>query len=237
MRKYTLVIFIISLIISNTFVSSNYAEAKSKRQTKKTEKVKTKNKKRYSTNHRKPYPPFQSLMILEKYFPEYKQIISESKVTQIQPISYSEAVDKNNIFYDNNLKAKLLININNWLGTPYKRGGHSKAGVDCSNFTSCIIEEIFGGNFPRSPKAQVKFFKPIDKIEDLQFGDFIFFSGTRKSSNRISHVGIYIGNGCFAHSSSSSRHWGVVFTHINSGNYMKRFRFGGRLNKSSWVKL
>lgn len=233
MRKFIIVFIISTFLISYAIIPENL-EAKSKKQSKKIEKIKS--KKKYTKRYRKSQTPSQSLIILEKYFPEYKSIIASLNKNIIQTISQKNQVS-NSIFNDNNTKAKLLININDWLGTPYKRGGHSKAGVDCSNFTSCMIEELFGSKFPRSPGAQVKYFKPIYKIEDLQFGDFVFFSGTRASSKRIGHVGIYIGNGCFAHSSSASNRWGVVYTHISESNYLKRFRFGGRFDISSWVKL
>ena len=64
----------------------------------------------------------------------------------------------------------------------------------------------------------------------MQFGDLIFFSGRNKKAKRLGHVGFYIGNGLFAHSSSGR---GVIYTHISQGNYTERFRQGGRLPTES----
>jgi len=71
-------------------------------------------------------------------------------------------------------------------------------------------------------------FPKIEKMEDLQFGDLVFFSGRRIKSKRIGHVGIYIGNGLFAHSQTSSR---VTYTLLSDGYYTARYRFGARIPK------
>lgn len=168
----------------------------------------------------------ESLSRLYKYCPEYFILSTESTQAKFLPV-VDNINFSNSIFSDDNLRAKLIDNINTWLGTPYRFSGRSKRGIDCSNFVSCLLEETIGLRFPAGSNEQSSYFRPIKKIEDMQFGDLIFFSGRNHRSNRIGHVGFYIGNGLFAHSSTGK---GVIYTHINEGYYQDRFRFGGRLN-------
>lgn len=173
----------------------------------------------------------ESLELLKSYQPGYYDITLEENN---QPTNYvlDNNFDNNSIFTDPVLRKDLIENINDWLGTRYRHGGHSKAGVDCSNFTACMVERTLGTRFPCSPGAQATMFNRIDNIEEMQFGDLIFFTGRNKKAKRIGHVGFYLGNGLFAHSSSGR---GVIYTHINQGYYSERFRFGGRFIKDSWA--
>ncbi|MFN3306019.1 MAG: C40 family peptidase [Candidatus Kapaibacteriota bacterium] len=136
-------------------------------------------------------------------------------------------VDANSIFSNEIYKTKLLNTILQWLGTPYKMGGSTKKGIDCSNFVAQILRQTFGINFPANAQTQSRLFNPINDLKELSFGDLIFFSGRNKKSKRIGHVGIYLGNGVFAHSSTGK---GVIITHISEGYYGERFRFGGKLS-------
>lgn len=143
--------------------------------------------------------------------------------------------DERSVFADHFLRSRLIENINDWMGTRYRMGGRSKQGIDCSNFTSVVIKQTLDLDyFPAGAANQSRMFKRINDLDDLQFGDLIFFSGANHRSSRIGHVGIYIGNGVFAHSSSAHMR-GVVYTHISDGIYDKRFRFGGRFIKEKWA--
>lgn len=142
-----------------------------------------------------------------------------------------DGFDHNSIFSDFYLRSALVKELKNWLGTRYRLGGRSKRGVDCSNFVSVLLRDVAGIFIPAGASTQARYFSPIRKLDALQFGDLIFFTGTNWRSSRIGHVGVYLGNGVFAHS-SSSRMRGVVFSHIDESSYLKRFRFGGRLTQS-----
>lgn len=84
---------------------------------------------------------------------------------------------------------------NNWKGTRYRLGGTTKAGIDCSAFVREVMSRAFNKNMPRSTAEQRYVGRSISK-SDLRPGDLVFF---RKNN----HVGVYIGNGKFVHSSSS----------------------------------
>jgi len=104
----------------------------------------------------------------------------------------------------------------NYLSTPYRFGGNSRKGIDCSAFVQRVFHEV-DVDLPRSAREQ---FRVGDKVEreDLQKGDLIFF---RTYAKFPSHVGIYLGDGKMIHASSRSRR--VVVTSIDLPYYQKRF--------------
>lgn len=205
------------------FVPENLYSAKKSKKSKvvKTKKVKEKNKAKI----------LESISKLKQYYPEYYSYISKD-TSFIYNFSRPVNVSKNSIFSSTGLRYDLISTINSWLGVPYRSAGRGRGGVDCSNFVSCITEEATGISIPAGSAGQATMFKPIYSIDSLQFGDLIFFTGRNKKSKRIGHVGYYIGNGLFAHSSSNR---GVIYTHISEGYYNERYRFGGRFDNRNWT--
>lgn len=112
-----------------------------------------------------------------------------------------------------------------FLGTPYKYGGSSKNGFDCSGFVHYIFSH-FKISVPRSSRD---FKGQGTKVELNQAnpGDVILFTGTNSAIREIGHVGIVLknvnGTVDFIHSSSSKNHWGVTITRYNDSGYLKRF--------------
>lgn len=105
--------------------------------------------------------------------------------------------------------------IDNVVGTPYKWGGTTVKGFDCSGFILYIFNQ-YNVKLPRTSKTQAQ--KGIKVAqEDLLPGDLVFFNTYGKN---ISHAGIYIGNGQFAHSSSSN---GVRISKLSEDYYKKRY--------------
>ncbi|MCY1260190.1 NlpC/P60 family protein [compost metagenome] len=87
------------------------------------------------------------------------------------------------------------------IGTPYRFGGRSeKTGFDCSGFVGYLFREEAGINLPRSTREMINMDVPLVSKEDLQPGDLIFFNN--RGRGRVSHTGIYIGDGQFIHSAS-----------------------------------
>ncbi len=111
--------------------------------------------------------------------------------------------------------------IEDWWGTRYRYGGSTKSGVDCSAFTGALNREVFGINLPRTARDQYAACDKIDR-EDLKEGDLVFFN----TRGGVSHVGVYLGNNYFVH---SSVHSGVTISSLEETYYGKKYIGGGRL--------
>src|SRR6201997_995642 len=116
---------------------------------------------------------------------------------------------------------KLFHFVYDWIGTPYRFGGSSKRGIDCSAFTKELYSQVFNMDIERSSRDIFSMVSPVRR-DDLQEGDLVFF---KIHSRRISHVGIYLGDGEFAHASSR----GVAISSLDDGYYNRYFYKGGRL--------
>jgi probable lipoprotein NlpC len=119
-----------------------------------------------------------------------------------------------------------------FLGTPYKYGGTTRSGMDCSGLLLNSFKAV-NVNLPRSSEAQSKVGKEIKKMNDLEPGDLVFFA-TGKSKVVVTHVGLVTDvksrdNIKFIHSSSSL---GVVETNLYADYYLKRFRGARRVIKA-----
>ena len=192
--------------------------------------------KKKTKRNRKSADVNKSLSLLKVHFPEYNNLDYLNEMSFLQDMAYLDEDYNKSIFADYELRYQLINNINKWLGTAYRRGGRTGKGVDCSNFVSVVIEETLGFRFPAGASSQSTYFTPIKNMEDLQFGDLIFFSGSKsKRARGIRHVGIYINDGMFAHSSSASSGRGVKYSLLTDGYYTERFRFGGRFTQSNWA--
>ncbi|MFQ5603659.1 MAG: C40 family peptidase [bacterium] len=107
--------------------------------------------------------------------------------------------------------------IESYLGVPYKWGGSSRSGMDCSGFVRTVYENAAGISLPRKAKDMFKSGRFIEK-QELKFGDLVFFENIENYG--VSHVGIYLGENKFAHASTSK---GVVISNLNEAYYRKRF--------------
>jgi len=115
-------------------------------------------------------------------------------------------------------------------GTPYKWGGTTRAGIDCSGLTGNAFQSI-SVTLPRTADAQALKGEKIKK-DDLKPGDLLFFA-TGKKKREITHVGIVTEvkgkeNVKFIHASSSL---GVIETNLYTEYYLKRFRLARRIIK------
>lgn len=120
----------------------------------------------------------------------------------------------------------LFSEINTWMGTPYGYGQKEKTkGTDCSGFTQEIYRTVYNIALSRSAEAQAAETQEIKK-EELQPGDLVFF---RIQGNRISHVGLYLGNQKFVHATVGA---GVMVNDLNEKYYADRFARAGRVIKA-----
>ena len=108
-----------------------------------------------------------------------------------------------------------------YLGKPYVWAEEGPNAFDCSGLTYNIYGSM-GIEIPRVAREQAKMGKDV-AFKNLHYGDLIFFGSTNKKSKYINHVGIYLGEGWFAHASSKDRK--VTISHFKKEPvYAKRMK-------------
>ena len=123
---------------------------------------------------------------------------------------------------DDGDNAKLYETINSWLGVPYKYGGTDRSGIDCSAFVGIVYREVYGITLHRTANDILRDVSLIGRTQ-LQEGDLLFFTN---SKGKVSHVGIYLKDALFAHSSTSN---GVSVSNLDSKYWSEHFYKGGRV--------
>lgn len=118
--------------------------------------------------------------------------------------------------------SKMMREISRRMGVPYRLGGTTDEGLDCSAYTMVVYQKSIGRQLPRTSAEQSKLGTSVE-LNDLKFGDLVFFNTTGESA---SHVGIYIGDDLFAHASVSL---GVTISSLQSSYYQKRYEGARRI--------
>ena len=156
--------------------------------------------------------------VKNKPIAKYEPIITPSEYKKL--ILSDDKEEKTNITASSNtieapIKKQAFTDFyNEWKNVKYKMGGVSKTGIDCSAFTQKIYKDKFGIELSRSTKTQVNEGIEVAKSE-LQPGDLVFF----KTGKTDRHVGVYVGNNKFLHSSIK----GVQYTSLDKPFYKKNY--------------
>lgn len=164
-----------------------------------------------------------------------------SKPTSTNPEVQTEVSDPDNLasqFFSQVMgvaisatsNTKMYQFIYDWLGTPYRLGGSTEKGIDCSGFAYKLYDKTFNTIIGSNSRNIFSMVNPINKV-DLKQGDLVFF---KIHSSSISHVGVYIGDNKFAHASSSK---GVMISNLDEPYWQRYFYKGGRILESLKEKL
>ena len=121
----------------------------------------------------------------------------------------------------------IISTAKSFLGTPHSSGGLSKSGIDCSGLVYTAFNSHCSKDLPRVAQEMARCGTIISSLNDLRKGDLVFFTGTYNTSKFITHVGIYLGNNNFIHTSSSK---GVSINSIKGSSYWEsKFVYGTRI--------
>ncbi|MGO4707822.1 C40 family peptidase [Chryseobacterium sp. 2TAF14] len=158
-------------------------------------------------------------LLINSFISEKAAVLANAK-NSLKNSEIAKAI-KHNKTIDN-----ILAEAQTYLGTPYRYGGTTRNGIDCSAFVLSVFGAAAGLTLPRVAASQSQEGEAIDK-ENLQKGDLIFFS----HGKRISHVGIVEdvteeGEVKFIHAATSK---GVMISSLNDSYWGPKYRFAKRV--------
>lgn len=210
-----------------------------------------------STNKQSIFPSYTGTMArtngenirVRNYPSEYSQVIATVDYTDVYILGQNDAWYRVKVDGTDGWIAKSLIDIKGqsfipyskvlgeeiveygkqFIGTPYVWGGNDlKKGVDCSGLTKKVYEG-FDINISRLSSTQVNDGKQVRKSE-LRPGDLVFFDTNGVNTGRISHVGIYAGDGLFLHADCTK---GVTLSSLSNSYYVRNYVTSSRILDAS----
>lgn len=174
---------------------------------------------------------------IERSFYTQNSIINKSLFADIKakeesrkPKKEKTAIEEVNAIHSmvmNSFVTDILSEAETYLGTPYRYGGTTRRGIDCSAFIQRVFE-IFDYELPRVSRAQAQEGHPIS-LDEIRAGDLVFFA--TRGGRRVSHVGIVHnvsddGDVEFIHAATSQ---GVTITPLSNSYWNKRFLYAKRI--------
>jgi probable lipoprotein NlpC len=139
------------------------------------------------------------------------------------PRKSASAEEKAQAFLD--ARYKVINTAGKYENTPYRYGGIDSSGLDCSGFIYLTFKDALDVSLPRTSDGLYSWAEKIPR-EKAQPGDLLFFK--TDSSGKISHVGLYLGEGQFIHSASSGPHTGVIYSSLEETYWNRAFTGAGR---------
>lgn len=127
---------------------------------------------------------------------------------------------------DRNDNPALYKEAASWLHVPHVDGGTSRNGTDCSFLVYSIYKTVYNKTLERSSASMLN--KNCKRIScsNLKEGDLVFFKTSNKSKAYINHVGIYLKDLKFLHTSTSK---GVIVSNLDEDYFRKAWVCGGRV--------
>jgi len=162
--------------------------------------------------------------------PPIQNYRTEPRIAQVQYISarasHQNAYSTNTIA----LTRKIEWDAKKLLGKKYVWGATGPRSYDCSGFTQKIFRDA-GIRIPRVSRDQARVGEYVS-FNNLRKGDLVFFDTHKKRTGKVTHVGIYLGNGNFIHASSGAKKV-VIFNFNEKKFYKERFLWARRVIKDN----
>ncbi|TFH49214.1 MAG: NlpC/P60 family protein, partial [Bacteroidia bacterium] len=155
--------------------------------------------------------------------PSYKNIESRDEKRKMDDFMNSgieKVIDTHNATPD-----EIIKTARQYLGVPHCMGGTTKKCMDCSGLLVTVFAS-YGIHLPHNSEEQARYGRIITGMENLKKGDLVFFVRSYRTSNFITHSGIYIGDNKFIHTSTSD---GVTITSLNDPWWNEKYLFATRV--------
>lgn len=165
---------------------------------------------------------FAALMLLSSSCGSKKKAVRQYEADGLYPVEV-RTDEKKTEKKKKGIRTRIVEEARSWVGTPYRYGGESRKGTDCSGMVMNVYRDVTGIKLPRNSAKQGEYCRRIKRSE-LLVGDLVFFTSRRGKG--INHVGIYVGNGCFVHASTSR---GVIVSDLDQDYYTRTYHSAGRV--------
>jgi lipoprotein Spr len=146
----------------------------------------------------------------------------ENKERKAEDISMKKPSEDVKVELKNISDRTLVHFIGDWYGVTYKYGGSDKHGIDCSHFAAKLYADVYKKTIS-GPANSIEPETVTVKMNEMQEGDLVFF---KIAGNKVSHVGVYLGNNKFVHASTKR---GVIISDLDEPYYKKYFYKAGKL--------
>ena len=130
------------------------------------------------------------------------------------------------ILFSESVQDRIINKARTLIGTPYRTGGVSPSGFDCSGFITYLYK-TYVPELPRVSRDMARTGAPVSRNK-LAPGDLVFFA-TGSEAGRVTHVALYIGQNSIIHSISNGPERGVTISSLNAGYWRKRYHNSSRL--------
>ncbi|WP_461246915.1 C40 family peptidase [Treponema sp. R6D11] len=141
----------------------------------------------------------------------------------LAPKATASPEDKTRVYQD--LREKVIETAKKYEGIPYRYGGMTISGLDCSGFLCLVFKEALNVALPRSASGLYSWVEKTT-FDKAQPGDFLFFK--TDFSGKITHVGLYLGERRFIHSASTGPKTGVIYSSLDEKYWANSYVGAGR---------